>query len=79
MRLIEGMHLGALILTEDAHVLRGAMIGGDLAVRGDIRVIVDGMIGGRLIADGAQVTLNGMASAVSEINGGRIAGTGIRG
>ena len=79
MKRIEGMHPGNMEVAEDVHVSRAAMIGGDLMVRGPVRVIVDGMVGGTLIADGSDVELNGMAQRVETRGKGRIFGPGMRG
>ncbi|MGY6695140.1 MAG: hypothetical protein ACXIUW_03800 [Roseinatronobacter sp.] len=55
MNQLDGMYSGALELSEDARVHRSAMISGDLVVRGPVRGVIDGMIGGTLIADGSDV------------------------
>ena len=55
MKRIDGMHPGNLEIAEDVHVSRAAMIGGDLLVRGPVRVIVGGMVGCTPIADGSDV------------------------
>jgi hypothetical protein len=76
---IGGMHLGSLVVEEDSHILRSTMIGGDLHVRGGARVIVDGMIGGTLIAEDSNVALNGMAKRIETRGTGEITGAGMRG
>ena len=79
MKRIEGMHMNGLELDEDSHVLGGTMIGGNLHVRGGAHVIVDGMVGGTLIADDSDVVLNGMAQRVETRGKGDITGPGMRG
>ena len=79
MKRVEGMHMGDLVIDEDAHILKSAMIGGTLHVRGGARVIVDGMVGGMLIADDSDVVLNGMAQRTETRGKGNIAGPGMRG
>ncbi|MFN3662675.1 hypothetical protein [Yoonia sp.] len=79
MKRVEGMHLGDLVIEEDALVLRNTMINGNLHMRGGARVIVDGMVGGTLIADDSDVVLNGMAQRVETRGKGKIDGPGMRG
>ena len=79
MRRIKGLYNSGLEVDEDAHILDGTMINGNLHVRGGARVIVDGMVGGTLIADDSDVVLNGMAQRVETRGKGKIDGPGMRG
>ncbi|WP_322892551.1 MULTISPECIES: hypothetical protein [unclassified Yoonia] len=79
MKQIDGMHMSSVVVEQDAHVLSSAMIMGDLHVRGGARVIVDGMVGGTLIAEDSTVVLNNMAKRIETRGTGEITGPGMRG